>query len=162
MTIDKDCPLNSNITPATAADIEAALADLPPLTDAELRIAASFALDLSPADIAEIKRFGSPVLRAVEAEQERRHKEIAAKSAKQARDDYALRKKVETGEAPRAYNPTGIAPRDLREGHFEIKEEYQRRYDRELKQSKRPKFVPLTDEEKKERKRAANAKRNLR
>lgn len=164
MPINDDCPIKSNEDLTTAADLDAVMADLPPFTDAELQIAAGFASELSPADIREIRHFDSPALSAADAELERRQKEIAAKSAKQARDDYALIKLVETGELPRDYNPTGIAPRHKANGHFqfETEEEYKRRYDRELKRKTRPEFVKLTDEEKKARKKASNAKRKAR
>jgi hypothetical protein len=162
MTINKDCPLKTNIAPTDVADLDALLADLPAMNDADIGIAASFASDLSPADIAEIMRFDSPALKAVEAEQERRRAEIAARSATQARKDYADKKKIETGEGVRPYKPTSIAPRHKANGcfQFETEEEYQRRYDRERKQLRRPKFVPLTEEEKKAKKKASNAKRS--
>jgi len=140
------------------------MADFPPSTEAELEVEAKLTFDLAPADTEATRRILSPALKAVEIAQERRRKEVAAKSAKQARDDYAIEKRARTGEDPRPYQPTGIAPRHHANGHyqFETEEEYKRRYDRERKRSKRPKFVPLTEEEKKERKKASNAKRRRR
>jgi len=164
MTIIEDCPEKSNNTLATLAEVEAAMADFPPFTKAELEVEAGLATDLSLADIGEINCFVSPALAAVAKKQERRREEIATTSAKQAREDYAIEKIARTGEPPRSYKPTGIARRHHAEGHFqfETQEEYTLRYDRERKRLRRPKFVPLTEEEKKARKKASNAKRSRR